>query len=1118
MASSNLVRDLFDLPDRVHKGEFVLKLAQGLEKPEETARKYVVTPKLVNQFDQTLGLIGSALAEKQSKAAYVHGSFGSGKSHFMALVSLLLSGSEPAWRIGELHPLREKHKFFEAAPKIAQLNFHMIGADSMEAEIFDTYLRYCKSHYPDAPIPSLFADEKLFEDAARLLDDLGDDKFFARMNGGGPASTGKTSSKRAGKGRLGKFSAGWDRARFETTASSTDTKVRGELFSALAKSHYTAYAEESRKFIDLDEGLAVIAAHAESLGYDAIVLYLDELILWMLGRASESAWLHKEAQKLVKLVEAQATRTIPIISLIARQRDLAEVVGDEYAGAEAYRLRESLQWSEERFTKITIPDSDLVAIAGKRVLTEKDDDATASLDKAFESLRKKAGDATWKTMLAGLSPAEFRQIYPFSPALLDALVGLSNSLQRERTAIRLLMELLVDHIRDLELGEVVRVGDLFDVLAAGDDPADGAMRARFSVARELYNYRFLPMIREARGTGMPEKCQRMRDDHPPRIGCSNCPEKLCRSDNRLAKTLLIAALVPKALPDLTASKLVELNHGSIAIPVPGAEANIVAERLREWATHISQIHLGAPPDPTVHLELEAIDISDILSKAAAADQEGARQRVVRDLLFEEMRVGKIADWGVDQKIRWKNTSRFGHIRFGNVRKLGAEQLSCPSDNDWRLVVDYPFDEPGYGPNDDLAVVEELMEKGVAGWTLVWLPSFFSEASNKLLGELTILEAILESKESIRRYTADLSADDQVRAENNLQNLRGNKKTKLLGVLREAYGLSTVVEADLDPSRSLDQHLHVLIPGARVKAKLAGSLGDALESYVHALLAVRYPRHPNLADKLTKRRVEKLIDVFGRLIDEDEKRFDVDKDTAAEVRGTLEELGLVRTTEAAIHLREDNVLQRIDNARRAKSFDKPTVGQVREWIDENKQMGLTQEAADVVVRCYARWSARTLVQYDKPFEPVATKEIPDGVELEQPDLPSATEWATAREAAGAMFGLSPGKALHADNLKRFEAAVSEKLLASAEARRPPRPVARSGLNLRHRFVRAAHDCRISRRAGRDAPRQKRRRDRPQSRCVQTGDQRQRRRSQHRLSTGGRRRSRELVGVRRVQADR
>lgn len=125
-----LLKDLISIPERVHQGDFVLKLTEGLSHPEETAAQYVATPALVDAFDRALGLIGDALSSGHSKATYLHGSFGSGKSHFMAVLSLLLSGHEAAWRIPELHGLREKYAY-AGKQRLLELHFHMIGAETL---------------------------------------------------------------------------------------------------------------------------------------------------------------------------------------------------------------------------------------------------------------------------------------------------------------------------------------------------------------------------------------------------------------------------------------------------------------------------------------------------------------------------------------------------------------------------------------------------------------------------------------------------------------------------------------------------------------------------------------------------------------------------------------------------------------------------------------------------------------------------------------------------------------------------------------------------------------------------------------------------------------------------
>src|ERR1035441_8316212 len=74
-----LIKDLINLPEQVNRGDFVLRLTEGVARPDETVDSYVVTPQLEQSFDAALALIKSAVEGRTSKAAYLHGSFGSGK-------------------------------------------------------------------------------------------------------------------------------------------------------------------------------------------------------------------------------------------------------------------------------------------------------------------------------------------------------------------------------------------------------------------------------------------------------------------------------------------------------------------------------------------------------------------------------------------------------------------------------------------------------------------------------------------------------------------------------------------------------------------------------------------------------------------------------------------------------------------------------------------------------------------------------------------------------------------------------------------------------------------------------------------------------------------------------
>ena len=109
------VRDLLDLPDHVSRGDFVQSLAESLRDPDRTVRLYAVTADLAENFRESLKVVTAALGNGRSQPVFLHGSFGSGKSHFMAVLHLMLQGEAAPWRKKELHgvravyePLKEK--------------------------------------------------------------------------------------------------------------------------------------------------------------------------------------------------------------------------------------------------------------------------------------------------------------------------------------------------------------------------------------------------------------------------------------------------------------------------------------------------------------------------------------------------------------------------------------------------------------------------------------------------------------------------------------------------------------------------------------------------------------------------------------------------------------------------------------------------------------------------------------------------------------------------------------------------------------------------------------------------------------------------------------------------
>src|SRR5438045_4092485 len=175
-----------------------------------------------------------------------------------------------------------------------------------------------------APTPGFYLGESLFEDARTLRLSIGDHAFFDRLNNGAAGDD---------------WNAPWDAPGFEAaTLEPPEGEERQRLVGDLIARFFGGYrdvaAARGEAFVSLDTGLAIVSHHARRLGYDAVVLFLDELILWLATRAADVNFVSAEGSKLSKLVEAQrADRPIPIISFVARQRDLRELIGEHHAGA-----------------------------------------------------------------------------------------------------------------------------------------------------------------------------------------------------------------------------------------------------------------------------------------------------------------------------------------------------------------------------------------------------------------------------------------------------------------------------------------------------------------------------------------------------------------------------------------------------------------------------------------------------------------------------------------------------------------------------------------------------------------------------------------------------------------
>ena len=1012
-----LLKELIDIPDYVDKGAFVLKLAEGVNDPEATLNNYVVTEQLVRCFDDALNFIRGALEGHTSKAAYLHGSFGSGKSHFMAVLHLILQGNPAARGIPELAPVIAKHNEWIQGRKFLLVPYHMIGARDMESGVLGGYADYIRHIHPGAPVPGVYRAEGLFQDAQRIRESMGDAAFFAQLNQTGPSG-----------GGWGDLEARWDAEHLDAAmAAGPGSEERSRLVGDLVKQFFSTYnmhASHGEAYVPLDQGLSIISKHAKELGYDALILFLDELILWLASHSADLKFVHQECQKVAKLVEAQTPeRPAPIISFVARQRDLRELIGDSVPGAERLNFNDALGWQEGRFHTITLEDRNLPAIAEKRVLRPRGPNARRELDAAFEQTAK-ARESVMNTLLTSEGDrAMFKKVYPFSPALIQTLIAVSSVLQRERTALKVMMQLLVDQRDMLTVGDLVPVGDLFDVIAHGDEAFSAEMALHFNNAKRLYHQKLLPALEQKHGRR--EELEALPPDAPKRMAFTN--------DDRLVKTLLLAALAPEveSLRALTPEKLAALNHGTIRTPIPGREGQEVLHRCREWAAMVGEVRVGDEMNPTISVQLTGVDTESIIEQARAEDNQGNRVRLVRAMLFEALGVEDRGEMFFEHEFLWKNTRRACELMFKNIRDLPESSLENTGST-WRLIIDWPFDEPGHGPADDDSKLQRFLEQRPDGArTLCWIPSFLSENAMKDLGMLVILQHILNG-ERFGQYAHHLSPADRQAAKQLLENQRSVLRNRVKNHLEAAYGLGNADHHEsLDATHEVEpaEHFRSLSPGFQPQPPGAASLGEAMEGFLSQALAHDFPAAPEFETEVKPGVIKKVYEEVRKAAQAQDGRAFVEQKNRGLVRQIANPLNLGEMGYDATHFVLSNAWKNHFTKKAAEAREAITVSRLRQWMDEPKPMGLPREAQNLVILVFAEQTNRTFFLHGGPY-PATLNELLDACELREQKLPSKEAWSTALQRAGHIFGLSVSELRNASNVGELARHVKDAVDAKA----------------------------------------------------------------------------------------
>lgn len=1054
-SSAPLLRDVFTIPE--HRSQtFVLKIEAATESSHvrNTLESYVVTDDIAAALHQALDYVEAGLESNDNQGVYISGSFGSGKSHFMAVLWAILSGEPLTREISELQPFVAEHPRAIDA-NLLQLKFHFLNSTSIEDTLFNGYLRQIAALHPGESLPVLHSAEGLFQDANALREKMGDKAFFAELNTATTLPAGRKKSSEAVESGIdfdalgGPSSDGaWNATSYESAQNKgaspdPDAEKDGEgpaaeraaLATALTETLFQSYSRNS-EWLPLDEGLRAITDHAESLGYQGVVLLLDELILWLTFMITDQARFDAEAQKLTLLVENNiGTFAVPLISFIARQHSLSfwqDAAGE--AGKAMERRRQSLAHQEGRFHNIELPSRNLPKIAHRRLLTPKPEQGIV-LDRAFRNMELRPeitnvlldGVNTSDEHLASTMDA-FKLTYPFSPALVDTLVHLSPAMQRERTALTVMEALLVEHRDTMTIDQIIPVGDAFDRIITSDTGSqsrtESVMVNRFRNGRTFWMEKLRPLIIRRAGAD------------------PDAPEHTLQKDTlgklRLGKTLVMSALAPEvpSLKAITASRLVHLNHGSMVEVFQGDAVSTALGEVRSWAMEFPEIIISPDSkDPVITLKLDEVPWEEVLEQAAATDTAGRRHSRIRDILESFLGVSGSAletDGAQSRTITWRGTPRHVEVVFGNVR-----DATDISDGDFhptrpdalRLVVDLPFDTGSHTPADDHRRVENLPAPNDPPFTIVWLPMFFTDEEMARLGQLVVIDHVL-SPNGWRDAAARLSEDLQTQVRAVITQRRANLEQQLEARLAEVYGAASGVTfpEGQDPLRPLD-------PAIAINKPVGTNMGEAVDRLIKQAFELKYPDHPKFTVErpFKAREFDRVLTVLRTASASRNDRADLDPEATAAARQILAPLGFTNVGESHITFNADTVgstMTGIDATLRKAGVDLDgpvSLTAVRNAVrSETPRHGLSDLTVDLYAGAWATYNHRSWYHRGSKIDAPSIDSFDDFMELRPVALPDHQTWVKAVRVAQHLFGLMLADHLNGDNLTSFQHLVTEKV--------------------------------------------------------------------------------------------
>jgi len=842
------ITEAFELPtrDEITALRFVIKLEDSSEEEKRRLiRDYVLTPQVRLELPTILKNMRSVYHQTGDLGRFIHGSFGSGKSHFMSILGLLCEGDALAWSKDDplIQAQATEHRGWLKQAALLVVRLHMLSA-TRRGTGFDRamYTAFNQALKRQGKAEFIFLNTRGVLDDARQEAARYGELFWQRMRDAGVAESAEHFEQMAG--------------------GSTERQER-------LSRQYLDFSGRNPDSAGLDpnwgEGLQRMATHARAQGFGGLVFLVDEFLLW-LGEKDRASFVEAINQLNTLVDHNTGPRAVPIYVFVARQRNVKEFFPDM---AQEDALHRHLDHHSKRFELTTLQDVDLRHIVRERVLRRRHPEAVQAVVDGLAERHRRLIHTLMRDVEDGVG--YLKDVYPFHPALIEMLIDISSLMQRERSALRLLYELLVIHYPDLPLGEFLPVGSAFEAIFPEAGVEGNKRLADLKAVHQLYYTRFRPALDllsrplEEGGIGLPTARRRVLD--------------------QLIKTALLAEVSPrlKGSSGLDIQRLVQLNDADVAGFTERGKITSAYQDLVELSRKVQgPLQLsGQGGTALVGIVLQGVNFGELLARARThVDNHNKRLVTFYSVLKQALGLANkpgLADGheGVFE-VRWRGTRRRGSIRFDNIRTMSNAQFRVRDGEEFRLIIDYPWDEPGHTADDDQKRAQDVRRRDGESLTLCWLPRHLTQNEQEVILSLAAARFLstLEGQEELLR---NLSASDRQRIVEQATSLAHTEETQLGAILLEVYkdhGRVVALISDVGPR----------VPETQLQKNL--------EHFSVSLLDRKYPSHPDFLMEPTPEALRKLCAWMVEADDHSNKMTGFDPETGDVLRKLGQPLELV----------------------------------------------------------------------------------------------------------------------------------------------------------------------------------------------------------------------------------